>query len=75
MDKPPARWVDMCLEEANEISTGEEVQHKSLLNSIVLVDDAVTNPLSILCNGINVEESNGHVEEKMLEIATIISGG
>lgn len=43
-----------------------------LLNALVLVEEAVVNPLSVRGCGASDAEKNRLVEEKMLEIAGIL---
>lgn len=43
-----------------------------LLHAIVLVDEAMANPLSVLGSDIDAEEKNCLIEEKIIEIARIL---
>lgn len=65
------RWADMCSEEADNGTTVEQEAQKLILNAIVLADE-VMKSLSILGSGIDADEKNCLIEEKIIEIARII---
>lgn len=51
----PRRWADLCLEEGDGGSIGEQEQQEIVPHAIVCVDEAVANPLSVLGNDIHLK--------------------
>lgn len=65
-------WADLCLEEIDKGSTREQGTQEPIPNAIVLVDEDMVNPFSVLGSGNDAEEKNCLIEETVLEIAWVL---
>lgn len=72
VQETPTRWANLCVDNPDEGSIGEQEFQVTIPNTLVLAAEAMVNPLLVHGCDVSVDAKNCLVKEKMFEIVGLL---